>query len=425
MIEKILRRFIEPKYSGTQEKASVLKKRVTELTSKIEQQMVDYDALLNGIDTMVWLTYQPELQGKANEAFLKFFNVKQSDIEGKPLIELLPPEEAVECIKINQTVFETGKPITTYEWVPRHDGAKRLLKINKRLKKNGTTYIVASAEDITDLEKVRGQLEKEGQFTNSLVDTAHALILVLDIHGNILRCNKYFETVTGYEFSEIKGLNWFDTFIKESDQNQLEGIFQSCLENKPDCEKSVINPIKTKDGKELLIEWFSQTLMDNYNVAIGVISVGQNVTDQKLAEEELWAKIIELEIKLKKVQDLNKNTGAGKVVLLVEDEQNVLQLISVILQRQGYTVIQSSNTDHAREILDSGLKIDLLITDFYMEGINGYQLVQYAQEKDDMIKYLVISGLYPTAVEIPPTNFLKKPFYLEDFNQKIQAVLEM
>lgn len=426
LLEKIFRRYMQPEELRNAERARVLKDRVAELTQRIEQQMVDYDTLLNGIDTMVWLTYDPERQGKANEAFLKFFKVRQEDIENKPLREMMPVEEAEKCIDINREVFKTGVPHTSYEWVTRHDGERRLLKINKRLKKNGSTYIVASAEDITDLETIREQLEKEGRFTKSLVDTAHALIVVLDTKANILRCNKYFEEVTGYEFSEIKGLNWFDVFIPELDRPQVEAKFAQCLKDCQDCHGSMINPIKTKKGTEVLIEWFSQTLLDNYNVTIGVISIGQNVTDQKIAEEALWAKTIEMEIKLKNLKTCAPECyldGQDKTVLLVEDEQSVLQLISLVLQKQNYTVIQASTTSKAKKIIDSGLRIDLIITDFYMPGENGYQLVEYAKKVLPDVKYLVTSGIVPSLVQIPEHNFLKKPFYIDDLNQKIAAIM--
>jgi PAS domain S-box-containing protein len=425
-MENLFRRFMQPEDLKNNEKAKALKNRVAELTQKIEQQIIDYDTLLNGIDTMVWLTYKPDLQGKANEAFLKFFNVRQVDIENKPLIEIMPKKEAEKCIAINQEIFKTGKSNTSYEWVTRHDGKKRLLKINKRLKKNGSTYIVASAEDITDLETIRNQLEKEGRFTQSLVDTAQALIVVLDTNASILKCNPYFEEITGYKFSEIKGLNWFDVFIPESDLEQVKDKFEQCLHNHTECTKSIINPIKTKKGDELLVEWFSQTLMDNYNVTIGIISIGQNVTKQKLIEEELWTKIIELEIKLKNLNDCPPECyldGKNKTILLIEDEQNVLHLLAIVLQKQHYTVIQANTSKKAKEIIDSNLPIDLIITDFYMSGENGFQLIEYAKKSIPDIKYLITSGILPTNFNIPKENFLKKPFSIDDLNKKIKLIM--
>lgn len=434
MLETCFRRFFYSGLDQHRKKTEAFTDRIIKLTNRIEQQMSDYDMLLNGVDTMIWLNYEPDIQGKSNKAVLDFFGTTAEELEGKNLHDLMPPDEAEFCIKTNKEIFKTGKSKTTYEWVTRYDGEKRLLKINKRPKKNGVHYIVCSAEDITELEETRNQLQKECNFSESLIQTAQAVILVLDIEAKIVRCNKYFEEISGYSFEEIEGKNWFDIFVNEADRSGLESLFKSYLheaEKENSFNKGIINPIRTKDGNTILIEWFSQPLTDNLNAAIGIVSVGQDVTDKKTIEEALWAKIIELEIKLKAssfeetgalLQEKNKGT---ETILIVDDERTVLDILSMILQQHGYTVLEAFSSKEAEEVLQVNSNIDLLITDFYLADLNGYQLVKLARQTIPGIEYLIISGLEPsTPTVIPDAHFFKKPFLLDDFMDKVREVLD-
>ena len=64
-----------------------------------------------------------------------------------------------------------------------------------------------------------------------------------------------------------------------------------------------------------------------------------------------------------------------KTVLLVEDEPLMLELLSVQLQREGFTVIEASNGEEALEkARHQNGRIDLLISDYVMPRINGPEL---------------------------------------------------
>jgi PAS domain S-box-containing protein len=434
MLEKCFRHFF---FSGLEQKrikTEAFKNRIVKLTNRIEKQMSDYDMLLNGVDTMIWLNYESDIQGKSNQAVLDFFGTTQEKLEGKNLRDLLPQEEAEICIRNNQEIFETGKSKVTYEWVTRYDGKKRLLKITKRPKINGVSYIVASAEDITELEEARNQLQNECNFTESLIDTAHALIVVLDTEGKIIRCNKYFESISGYSFSEIENKNWFDLFIKPSDRERLENILHSHVRENSNsfAGKGIINTIIAKNKQEILVEWYTKSLTDNLNSVIGVISVGQDIGERKIVEEELWAKILELEIKIQKLKPaesnifINKEYMGKETILLVDDESSVLDVLSMVLQQHGYNVLSASSASGALSFLEKTKEIDLIISDLYIPEINGIEIIDKVKKEIPDISYLIISGAkYSESLNIPEKFFFPKPFLLEDFIKKVYDVLTL
>ena len=62
-------------------------------------------------------------------------------------------------------------------------------------------------------------------------------------------------------------------------------------------------------------------------------------------------------------------------IMLVDDSATILLSIASILSKAGYTVDKSSNAEQALQKFNSGAKIDLLITDLNMPGMNGIELI--------------------------------------------------
>jgi len=67
---------------------------------------------------------------------------------------------------------------------------------------------------------------------------------------------------------------------------------------------------------------------------------------------------------------------AMKTIMLVDDSATILLSISNILAKAGYAAEKAANAEEALKKLRSGIKIDLLITDLNMPGMNGIELIK-------------------------------------------------
>lgn len=65
-----------------------------------------------------------------------------------------------------------------------------------------------------------------------------------------------------------------------------------------------------------------------------------------------------------------------KTIFLVDDSATILLSISSILAKAGYATEKAANAEEALRKLQGGLKIDLLITDLNMPGMNGIDLIK-------------------------------------------------
>lgn len=112
---------------------------------------------------------------------------------------------------------------------------------------------------------------------------------------------------------------------------------------------------------------------------------------------------------------VNWNNGR---VLIVDDEQNAIKVLSAILSDAGYNVIESQNGERAIKII-SKKDIDVIVTDLKMPGKDGMQLFEYIIEKhpDIPVIFLTAYGTVESAVNAMTRGafyyFIKPPDYLK------------
>jgi CheY-like chemotaxis protein len=120
---------------------------------------------------------------------------------------------------------------------------------------------------------------------------------------------------------------------------------------------------------------------------------------------------------------------AGAVVLLVEDELTLRTVIVEVLSDLGYTVLEAGHSQSGLHILESGARIDLLLTDVGLPGgMNGRQLADAARERRPNLKVLFLTG-YAESVAAGNSGLeqgmeiMSKPFALDKLAAKVKGMI--
>jgi signal transduction histidine kinase/ActR/RegA family two-component response regulator len=118
-----------------------------------------------------------------------------------------------------------------------------------------------------------------------------------------------------------------------------------------------------------------------------------------------------------------------EVVLVVEDEQVVRDLVIDLLGEMGYRCLQAPDGPSGLAIVQSDMRIDLLISDVGLPGLNGRQLADAACARRPDLKVLFITGYahsaaLDTGLLSPGMQLITKPFAIETLATRIKEMIE-
>ncbi len=133
------------------------------------------------------------------------------------------------------------------------------------------------------------------------------------------------------------------------------------------------------------------------------------------------------------IDELREIAGAMALgvesVLFVDDDEHVRRVAARALRTRGYNVIEASNGSDALALLDSRDRIDLLLTDVVMPGMDGRQLAELACTKQPQLKVLYTSGYTDDAVVRHgvmqgAVDLIEKPFRIETLAMRVRQRLD-
>lgn len=120
----------------------------------------------------------------------------------------------------------------------------------------------------------------------------------------------------------------------------------------------------------------------------------------------------------------------NETILVVEDDQSNLDVVALILQESGYTVICSTSPLEAYNIFEKNMaKISMLLSDVIMPELTGKELYERIKILNPKMKALFMSGYTDDVITnrgvLPEgVNFIHKPFTIAEIALKVRSVLD-
>jgi hypothetical protein len=118
----------------------------------------------------------------------------------------------------------------------------------------------------------------------------------------------------------------------------------------------------------------------------------------------------------------------GETVVVVEDDPAVRMLVLDLLKELGYLAHEAADASAALPLLESELRVDLLVTDVGLPGMNGRQLAEIARQHRPGLKVLFMTGYAQKAAERQGfledgMDMVAKPFSIEVLANKIREMI--
>ena len=120
--------------------------------------------------------------------------------------------------------------------------------------------------------------------------------------------------------------------------------------------------------------------------------------------------------------------GHGEVVLVVEDDPGVRLLVLDLLAELGYQALEAADGAAALPILASSQRIDLLVSDVGLPGLNGRQVAEIGRQHRPGLQVLFMTGYAEHATNLsdflePGMQLIAKPFQIDALAQAVRRIL--
>lgn len=129
-------------------------------------------------------------------------------------------------------------------------------------------------------------------------------------------------------------------------------------------------------------------------------------------------------------QESPASSEAQAMILVVEDESDIITIIRMLLEREGFIILTAENAEDAIELARAHIdEIRLTISDILLPGMNGVQLSNELQKLNPKMKFMFMSGYSTETLDnfdmfSEDSNFISKPFSIDRFLTMVLSVLK-
>lgn len=159
--------------------------------------------------------------------------------------------------------------------------------------------IVTREQYVIQLEQTQETLIVSEERFRLLVETAASIILYLSPDFRIMEFNPEAERLYGRKREDVLGLDYLKLFIPEDIRAIIKADIKKILAGNPT--RDFENLVKAHNGNEYIIVWNVNRVLDSQGNAIGIVAVGQDITERKhLEAESRRADILQAELEKEK-----------------------------------------------------------------------------------------------------------------------------
>lgn len=225
------------------------------------------------------------------------------------------------------------------------------------------------SQEILSRKTSENEATRERDFANTVFDTAASIIVIFDRSGRIKRFNTTAEQLTGYLFEEVKERYFWDIFLLGEEKVKVKAVFDNIV-SATKMTRRHENYWQMKDGTKRLFDWSNAVISDKSGQIEYVVSVGQDITEKKLIQNELKESEERQKEQEKLLMQQAKLAAMGEMVGAIAHQwRQPLNVISYTtmnlgLQHKFNTLDEESLTKMIVSIDTQTQKMSSIISDF-------------------------------------------------------------
>jgi PAS domain S-box-containing protein len=225
----------------------------------------------------------------ANETASRLLGYPREELLARSLPDIFPSAETGKsCLILSADGSSPGRK--RFQTV-LHDAKGKEIPVEMAFEcvtSGKVSYAAIAARDITERVEAQQALKRERDKAQNYLDVAGAILVVIDADRKISLINQKGCEILGYKEAEIIGTDWFERFLPKWSRDSVRTAFDMLMRGEIQPAEYFENPVVTKSGEEKMIAWHNTVLRDESGRVIGTLSSGQDITERKKTEIELW-----------------------------------------------------------------------------------------------------------------------------------------
>ncbi len=225
-----------------------------------------------------------------NPAWAAMHGGTVEDFLGKHLSVFHTPEQMDKVNAVNRRLQEEGYYQMEEVWHCRRDGSAFSALMNGTLIRDeagNVLLMAATAIDITERKQLEEKAAAARDFAESVIRTANAAIIALDLEGRVVLFNRFAEAITCQPSGEVMGRDFVELFVPADYREAARRIMKRAESGIPVTESEF--PILAGDGSRRILLWNTAPLTDGQGHVTGTIAVGTDVTELHRYQRDMAA----------------------------------------------------------------------------------------------------------------------------------------
>ncbi len=318
---------------------------------------------------------------------------------------LTPASQVMFCQHLD--ILKTTGEISNVEYeVIRKDGMRLHVSLNAKVVRGEDAQVTGyrcTLFDVSDRHQAVAQLHAANQRWHSLLENVQLAVIGLDPAGLVKYINPWLLKILGYSQDQVIGKKWLGKFVTTQmvNQNPLDW---------PACQQLVIT---TCAGQERVISWNNTILRSPKGDPLGIISIGEDITE-RLAVEQMKNEFIsvvshELRTPLTAIRGAIGMAASGLL-----DQAKKQRMLEIAL----------ANTDRLSRLINDILDVERIESGKVQMQKQPCQAVPLTQGAIDEIQPLADKAQI-TLEFLPPPEQVTRLTFLADHDRLIQVITNL
>ncbi|QXP59361.1 PAS domain S-box protein [Olleya sp. HaHaR_3_96] len=247
--------------------------------------------IINAIGDPVFVKDDKSQLILVNDALCSIFGLSKAEVIGKTLLENMPSDARERVLENEKQLLLTGVESITEEILNLNTNTNDLrifsAKKTRFIDSSGDKFIIGVIRDLTESKKVDEEIRMAHQRLTTHLNNSPLAIVEWDKDFVISSWSEQAKKIFGWDASEAIGKQLIDLNLVYEEDIPSTNVISDQLRSGKVKSNKIINRNNTKEGKVIYCQWYNSVLQSTDGEVETVLSLIQDVTDSKVAEEKL------------------------------------------------------------------------------------------------------------------------------------------